>query len=112
MIYIYGLTDEGYYHRFNDSERNQYAYIITEEKDVYKIIVGLMRHGVYIDEDAEDALVNMAKAAHRQGKVLAIYPFLMEDGTILCRVPRGNYAVERLFPPKKQSSRKIYGVII
>ena len=112
MIYIYGLTDEGYYRRFNVSVNNQYAYVITEENDVYKIIVGLMRHGVHIDEDAEDALINMAKGAHQQGKVLAIYPFLLEDGTILCRVPRGNYAVERLFPPKKQSSRKIYGVII
>ena len=112
MIYIYGLTSEGYYRRFDVSAQNQYAYIITEEKDVYKIIVGLMRHGIYIDEDAEDALINMAKSAHQQGKVLAIYPFLLEDGTILCRVPRGNYAVERLFPPKMQSSRKIYGVII
>ena len=112
MIYIYGLTSEGYYRLFDVSAQNQYAYIITEEKDVYKIIVGLMRHGIYIDEDAEDALINMAKSAHQQGKVLAIYPFLLEDGTILCRVPRGNYAVERLFPPKMQSSRKIYGVII
>ena len=112
MIYIYGLNYNGYYHRFHGSAQNQYAYIITEEKDVYKIIVGLMRHGVYIDEDAEDALVNMEKTARLQDKVLAIYPFLMEDGTILCRVPRGNCAVERLFPPKKQSSRKIYGVII
>ena len=112
MIYIYGLTKEGYFHKHTDSERTQYAYVITEEKDIYKIIVGLMRHGVYIDEDAEDALINIVKRARKQGKVLAIYPFLMEDGTILCRVPRGNYAVERLFPPKKQSCRKIYGVII
>ena len=66
MIYIYGLTDEGYYHRFNVSANNQYAYVITEENDVYKIIVGLMRHGVNIDEDAEEnrdavSIVNLLK---------------------------------------------------